>query len=478
MRIAGIYPQKIESDPKIQHAVSEPYGLESILAIAKQDGHEVDLFLPLEERDGNLISIGENEFTENIVKFNPDIAAFSLYTSQYPMGERVAKELKKRLPRIVTVAGNRYPSFLRERIEEPFDFFVVKEGETTFQEFLFELTNKQNFERIKGLVIRKNGKGVYTGIRERNFNLDSLPNALRFPIILNQVYRGISIPSISLAPHYAVVESSRCCYNNCNFCDNNGFWGNKVAFKSSKRVIDELFELKEKGVDIFYFMDLNFTSLPEKTQEICEEMIKQKLNASWYCMSNIATVDGNFDLLYLMKSAGCYKIAWGVESTNDNALHKMNKKVGERLTTNSQTARVLESSLEAGIVNQGFYIIAFPWETEESILEDAQGLANLPLHQLNIGIFTPIPLSRFYNEMIRDCYVFSQDLEKHDRNTLIYNHKTLTNEKIKALQKKIHADFYKNPNYLETVKKTCSIDPRFRQSFNDYFEFLGVKSRV
>src|SRR3989344_2999109 len=230
MRIAGIYPQKIESDPKIQHAVSEPYGLESILAIAKQDGHEVDLFLPLEERDGNLISIGENEFTENIVKFNPDIAAFSLYTSQYPMGERVAKELKKRLPRIVTVAGNRYPSFLRERIEEPFDFFVVKEGETTFQEFLFELTNKQNFERIKGLVIRKNGKGVYTGIRERNFNLDSLPNALRFPIILNQVYRGISIPSISLAPHYAVVESSRCCYNNCNFCDNNGFWGNKVAF--------------------------------------------------------------------------------------------------------------------------------------------------------------------------------------------------------------------------------------------------------
>ena len=43
MRVAGIYPQRIDIDPKIQHAVSEPYGLEMILAVAKEQGHEVDL---------------------------------------------------------------------------------------------------------------------------------------------------------------------------------------------------------------------------------------------------------------------------------------------------------------------------------------------------------------------------------------------------------------------------------------------------
>jgi len=468
MKIAGIYPNKIERDPKIQHAVNEPYGLEIILAIAKRQGHEVDLFTNLPEK----------EIINKVSDFNPDIAAFSLYTCHYPAGKRIAKELKKRFPKIINIAGNRYPSFLKENIAEPFDFFVVKEGEETFNELLIEIENKQNYESIKGLVFKKDEKIIYTGIRKRNFHLNSLPNALRFPIVLNQAYKGISIPPLSKNPSYAIIESSRCCYNNCKFCDNAGFWGNRVSLKSPKKVVKEMFELIKKGVDIFYFMDLNFTAFPERTRELCQEMIDQKLNASWYCMSNIATVDGEENLLDLMKRAGCFKIAWGIESTNDNALEKMNKKVGEELTTNNQTKRVLQSSLNAGIINQGFYIIGLPWETEESILKNAEALRYLPLHILNIGIFTPIPLSRFYNELIKKECIINSDLSKHDRNTLIYNHPTLTNKKIKQIQEKLHSEFYESQEYLKRLKKTCKIDSRLKQSFNDYFEFLGKEVRV
>ncbi|MBT4166398.1 B12-binding domain-containing radical SAM protein [archaeon] len=468
MKIAGIYPNQIETDSKIQHAVSEPYGLEKILAIAKEQGHEVDLFTNLPEQ----------ELTEKIFNFNPDIAAFSLYTCQYPAGERIATKLKEKLPKIINIAGNRYPSFLKEKIKEPFDFFVIKEGEETFQELLKEITNGQNYESVKGLAFRKNKKGIFTGVRKRNFHLDSLPDALRFPVILNQTYQGISLPPLSKNPHYAIIESSRCCYNGCKFCDNAGFWGNRVSFRSPKKVVKEMFELKEKGTDIFYFMDLNFTAFPERTRELCQEMIEQKLDASWYAMSNTATVDGEGDILKLMKQAGCYKIAWGVESTNDRALEKMNKKVEGKLTTNNQTIRVLQESLESGILNQGYYIIGFPWETEESLLEDTKNLKNLPLHQFNIGIFTPIPLSKFYKEMLKNGHKLEPDLSHHDRNTLIYNHPTLTNKKIKQLQKQMHSDFYESPEYLKRMKRSCEIDPRFKQAFNEYFEFLGKEVRV
>ncbi len=472
MKIAGIYPQQIEIDPKIQHAVSEPYGLQSILAIAKQQGHEVDLFLPLEEKDEKIVLINKQELIEKIIAFKPDIAAFSMYTCQYSFGKEIAEELKKRIPDLITIAGNRYPSFLKEDIEEPFDFFVIKEGEETFKELLYEIENNKDYEKVKGLVFKKNKKGIYTGIRERNFNLDSLPNALRFPIILNQTYKGISIPPLSQNTKYAIVEYSRCCYNNCKFCDNSGFWGNKVVFRSAKKVVDEMFELKKRGIDIFYFMDLNFTAFPKKTKELCNEIINREINANWYCMSNITTVDGNEYLLKLMKKAGCYKIAWGVESTNDHALEKMNKKVGEELTTNNQTIRVLEKSMEAGIINQGFYIVGFPWETEDSILRDAKTLNQLPLHQLGIGIFTPVPLSKFYDEM-KTKYKFDENLENHDRNTLIYNHKSLKNKKIKEIQEKVYNDFYESKKYLERIKITAKIDPRFKKSFNDYFKFIG-----
>ena len=478
MKVAGIYPCNLDLDPKIQHAVSEPYGLEMILSVAKEAGHDVELFMPAREENGKVNGIGEEEMIEIIAEFKPDVAAFSMYTCQYPMGKRIAKELKRRNPEIVNVGGNRFPSFLGTGIEEPFDFFVVKEGEETFRELLGEIENGQDYGDVRGICYRKNERGVFSGVRGRNFELDSLPNALRFPVILNQVYRGISIPSLSENPHYAIMEYSRCCYNNCNFCDNAGFWGNKVSFRPPKRVVEEMFELKEKGVDVFYFMDLNFISHYGKAEELCKEMIKQRLDASWYCMSNIGAADRKENLLRLMKEAGCYKIAWGIESTNDRALERMNKKVGSELTTNEQTIRVLGESLRAGIINQGFYIIGFPWETEESILKDAEGISKMPLHQLGIGIFTPVPLSRFYSDMAKEGYEFDPDLEKHDRNTLIYNHRTLTNENIKGIQEKMYKDFYESPEFLERIKRTCAIDERFEKSFNDYFSFFGKDARV
>lgn len=477
MKIAGIYPQKLQFDSKIQHAVSEPYGLEIILAIAAEEGHDVELFLPAKEEDNKVVPINEEEFIERIVKFNPDMAAFSMYTCQYPMGKRIASELKRRLPGILIIAGNRYPSVLGDSIEDPFDFFVIKEGELTFRDFLREMKNGQIYENVKGISYRKNGKNISTGSRERNLDLDSLPNAMRFPVILKQIYRGVSLPPLSSSPHHAIVEYSRCCYNDCKFCDNSGFWGNRVVFRSPKKVVKEMFELKERGVDIFYFIDLNFTAYPEKARKLCDEMIKQKLDISWHCMSNIATAEWEPDILDLMKKAGCYKIAWGVESTCDSSLERMNKKVGDELTKNEQTIRVLRKSLEAGLINQGFYIVGFPWETEKTILRDAQSLKKMPLHILNIGIFTPIPFSIFHKEM-SDEYTFDKDLEKHDRNTLMYNHKTLSNELVKALQKKIYDDFYNSREYLERLKETCRIDDRFRKAFNDYFEFLGKEVRV
>lgn len=476
MKIAGIYPQKISLDPKIQHAVSEPYGLEMILTVAKNEGHDVELFLPVKEENNTIVSTTEEDLVERIIDFQPDIAAFSMYTCQFPMGTRIASELKKRKPRVINVAGNRYPSFLADRIEEPFDFFIINEGEVTFKELIREMESSHDYANIKGLSFRKNGNGLFTGYRERISDLDSLPDAARFPIILKQVYRGISIPPISSEPHYAVVESSRGCYGVCKFCDNRSVWESQIKFRSPEKVTEELFKLKESGVDIFYFMDLNFTAVPKKALEICEEMEKQKVDVSWYCMSNIATVEGKEDLLYAMKEAGCYKIAWGIESTSDRSLELMDKRIGNSILKYEQAQGVLQKSLDVGLLNQGYYIIGFPWETADSIQKDAEGLRYLPLHQLNVGIFTPIPQSELHGEIKPED--LDPNLEHHDRNTLIYRHPSITKEDIKDIQKQMHSDFYESPEFIDRVKTSCNIDPRFRESFNQYFEFLGKDARV
>ncbi|MEK6845839.1 MAG: radical SAM protein, partial [Nanoarchaeota archaeon] len=453
MKVAGIYWYDAALDPKIQHAVSEPYGLEKILAVAQQEGHEVDLFLPLEQTNGELAAISKEEVIERVMDFNPDIACFSLYTCQYPAGKRIAAELKKIKPKMITVAGNRYPSYLgakNKRAESPFDFFIVNEGEETFLNLL-----KKDYFNEKSVLASPS-----LGMRIKD--LDSYPLAFRHPLVLEQIYLGISLPPLSAQPHYALMEYSRGCPGVCKFCDNQQVWNGKLTFRSPERVVEEMFQLQKRGVDIFYFIDLNFTASHHKAEQLCNEMLNRGLKAHWYAMSNIETLDGKRDLLALMKEAGCYKIAWGIESTSNASLRKMDKKISGKILRAEQAQRVLENSLQAGMLNQGYYIIGFPWENAGSIIRDAEGLKHLPLHQLNVGIFTPIPLSGFYSEEME----LNSDLEKHDRNHLVYKHLSLTNKSVKIIQNQMHRDFYSSPEYLTRVKESCRIEPRFKQAFN------------
>jgi radical SAM superfamily enzyme YgiQ (UPF0313 family) len=492
MKVAGIYWYDTVLDPKIQHAVSEPYGLERILAIAEQKGHETELFLPIMIKERITTNLSEQEIINNIIRYEPDLVCFSLYTCQYPAGKRIAAEIKNHNPKTITIAGNRYPSFMMQTekftFKEPFDFIVFNEGEETFNELLEEIEKEKDNERdnnrnnqngneynqIKGLAFKHHETTVLTNPRPRIRNIDSFPPAKRFEIVLQQSYQGISIPSLSSNPHYALMEYSRGCYGECSFCDNSQVWGKTLTFREPKKVVEELQELKQKGADMVYFIDLNFTAVPSKARELCQEMLKSNLNLSWYCMSNIETADGQKELLHLMKKAGCYKIAWGIESTNNASLHQMNKKISGKTLRAEQAQLVLESSFQAGMLNQGYYIIGFPWETAESIARDAQELKHLPLHQLNVGIFTPIPLSNLFHQGLE----LDSDLEKHDRNHLVYRHQTLNHQTLKFLQEKMHREFYDSPEYLKRVRTSCEIDFRFQKAFNDYFQFLGKEMKI
>jgi anaerobic magnesium-protoporphyrin IX monomethyl ester cyclase len=476
MRIAGIYPQGVSIDPKTQHMYGSPVGLESVLAAADEAGHETRLFMPVMLKGDGLINIPEEELISAITCFAPDIAAFSLMTCQFNTAKRIASELKQKRPYLVIVAGGRHPTAVPE-IEDPFDFFILGEGERAFTELLTEIDGNHDYERISGIAFRRaGGEPVITagqGTSDNSGFVRFRPENGRF---LGQAYRGLSYPSLSQQPRYALIEYSRGCTGACFFCDARHVWKGKIRHRQASDTVREMKYLQEvHGIDLFYIIDLNFTAIRSKVLEFCDELRRQGVHSSWYCMSNLETADAG--ALEAMKETGCFKIAWGVESTDDKSRRRMKKSLFDGTVLNrTQVIEKLELSAQSGIINNIFYIIGFPWQTEDSIISESEALSGYPAHQINVGIATPFPGTQWYQEIDKD--ILNQNLDLYDRNHLVYRHATLTNEKLKLIQEQIHRSFYSSPEYLERVKRLISISPHFMDSFNDYFRFLSFPIRV
>ena len=173
MKVAGIYRTnrnksnfaEFGSTPEIADYVDWPLGLQSILAVAQQEGHKVDLFLPKNEKE-----------IEEVLAFNPDLVLYSCMTNQVDYARRFNNSLKSRKPKIISVIGGYHPSAMPEVVKEGFDFAVLGEGERTIKELLEKIVSgKENFSDIKGIAFLKNGELLITPKRERIENLDDLP---------------------------------------------------------------------------------------------------------------------------------------------------------------------------------------------------------------------------------------------------------------------------------------------------------------
>jgi len=475
MKIAGIYPFEDAKDAKTQNIYGEPIGLELVLANAEREGHEAKLFLPVKETGKGIEKKDIGELVDEVQAFGADVAALSMYTCQFPFGKKIAERLKQKMPGLRIVAGNRHATTNYRELAQPFDFYVLGEGEQTFVELLHEMGNGGNYNQVKGIAFKANGQLVITGSRPFVENLDSLPIPSRSPLLLNQPYKGLGFPAAGKRPRIAIVEYSRGCNGFCKFCDNSLVWRRCIRFKSGETIVREMSELKKKGVGIFYYMDLNFTTNKEKVKEFCDAVKSRGEDFNWYCMSNIDTAKPK--VLKMIKEAGCFKVNYGVESTNDESLKQMKKgHARHSILRKKQCISVLKRTQKTGLMAGGYYIIGFPWETGESILQDSTPLKDYAIHCLNVGIATPHPGTAWRNEFKERDLI--NKWENYDRRHLCYKHKSLKEKELQGIQAKICDDFYRNNTYIANVRDLVSVEPRFRKSFNDYFEILGMSLEV
>jgi radical SAM superfamily enzyme YgiQ (UPF0313 family) len=193
-----------------------------------------------------------------------------------------------------------------------------------------------------------------------------------------------------------VVQTSRGCPFECEFCDVIVYLGRRQRHKTPDRVVEELERLYQVGYRSVFLSDDNFTANRHRAAEIMSAIgdwnrSKQRPVALYTQLSIDVTRDRDLPLLDLCADAGLKQAFVGIETPNADALREVHKRQNLREDLVEDVHRIQRR----GIMVQAGMITGFDSDTLESFVASyeflqAAGIPMVLLAMLNALDGTPL----------------------------------------------------------------------------------------
>ncbi|MDP3888803.1 MAG: radical SAM protein [bacterium] len=441
----------------------QPLSIAYLASFLKANNFEVLIL------DAAALHLSPSEIVKEIKSIKPDVLGITAVTYNFSQAAKIAKLAKRIKNPPLTILGGPHVTAMPSCIKtSSFDFGVIGEGEETLLELVSKIKSRQkDLTKVQGLVFKRGHKLIITPSRPYIQNLDRLPFPSRelFPL-LNNYHPG---PGMFQNLPVAGMITSRGCPFKCTFCDHSVF-GQIFRARSFKNVVDEMEllikDFKAKEIKIW---DDTFNLDPERVIAICREILKRKLKFTWKCLCRVNFV--NKKMLKLMKKAGCWQIAYGIESGNDQILETIKKGLNKEIVR-----QAVKLTKEAGIETRGFFILGLPGETEETLRETIDFAKELDLETADFNSLIPFPGTEIYNQRKRLGHVINRSFDYYfpsmsDQLVFIPHH--LNPQVLKKYLNKARFEFYFRPSYiLKRIIKTKSI-----AQARSYFQALKIIAR-
>jgi len=211
-------------------------------------------------------------------------------------------------------------------------------------------------------------------------DLDSLPFPAR-DLLPNAAYVSHGLRRFGYA--VTTVMSSRGCPFACEFCSNVVF-GRSYRERSPESVVDEIEQALALGYDRISFSDDVFTMRPERVVAVCDEIERRGLRFAWECLARVDGIDR--PTAERMRRAGCRTVFFGIESGSDEILRVMRKGI-----TAAQARDAVWAAHDAGLEVGAFFILCYPGDSDETVLETLRFAGSLPLDYLGLSMPYPLP---------------------------------------------------------------------------------------
>jgi anaerobic magnesium-protoporphyrin IX monomethyl ester cyclase len=335
----------------------ENIGVEYLSASLKKNGHQVELvFFPYP-----VTKVEENKvILKKVKEYQPDVVAFSPFSSQFWWSFLKAKLIKKKFPKAFILFGgvhvNSVPNLVIK--EKEIDGIIIGEADDTIVDF----ANKffKDYTKTPSLWFKKKSKVIRNPTAPLIIDLDRLPEPDK-DLFYSQMPKGLRT-----LPYTAM--GSRGCPFACTYCSNNIYQRlylgqRRLRYRSPENIVLEIARAKDK----YHFQRVEFSddvlAIDMDRLKSLTRLYRKKVGVPFACFFHPQLVSDK--TIKCLMQGGCDWMKLGLQSANEEYRHKYLN----RHETNAEVLKVSELCHKYGLGFSFDHIFNLPGETKAHLIE-------------------------------------------------------------------------------------------------------------
>ncbi len=363
-----------------------------------EPGHDVFIVDLIRKRRGL-----KRHLFNKLADIRPDVVGLSTMTWQYPTCVKLIRLIKKVLPEAKIVLGGYHATLMFEEIAaspeaKTIDFLVRGEGEEAFRRLINALAGKDQLEDIPSLSFKEENRFRHNPKGEL-LDLSTLKLPIRDKRRLTWGYHIMNRSA-------EVMETSRGCTRNCNFCSIRHMYGRAFRPFPIERILADIDDIYyRRKVRWIFVSDDNLVLDPRRVIELCDAIIAKKYrNLHFVVQADCVTMSRNEKMVAKMAQAGFKSIFLGMENASKKNLMAAQK--GDILKASHQAVEICHKH---GIMVVGGMIFGFPDDGEEEIIENYKFLKSTGADTAYCQILTPYPKTGIRKQLLDQGLVTNPD---------------------------------------------------------------------
>lgn len=459
MRVALINPR---FHLPIDTRTTPHLGLAYLAAVSEERGDEVVIF------DADVEQQTAGEFVQ---EFRPHIVGITANTPQVKQAWRTAKAIKEVHDCPVVLGGPHVSVLPEESCEKPdVDIVVRGEGEDswidicnrletflkdqpTYSTEAFMHPENEMFDDCPGITYKTSDGQIHNNPdRPPIADLDSLPWPA-YHLFKMDRYTNLqpATDRVDGARSFSIMTSRGCPYR-CTFCSQS-IMPIKWRSRSPENVLAEWRHLVEDmGAQEIGILDDSANIRVKRLEELARLLIDNDLNhVPWIFVNGIRANLARKELLSLLKEAGLKRVAFGVETGDEEVLLSIDKKVDH-----DTIRQAFKNAKEVGLETIAFMIIGLPGETRETMQRTIDFAIELDPLIANFSMMTPYPGTKVYEIVKRQGRFLINDWEDYVffEQQARYEMGDMTAELVEEMYRKAYRQFYLRPGPIIRRLKT------------------------